>query len=274
MDRDNIFVTLPKGTAWLAAPESSLRAPEDGDDTTMRDASDEEIIEIPDTVYKELGTKGIIPSIPGMPCKLWLRQALYGLKQSGFLWHKLIDEFLRSLGLLPSDEEPNLYIGKNVLLLLYVDDLLVAHRNQDAGVATIDKLMQEFRMVNLGNATKFIGMELVKREDGYDLHQETYISGMLDRYNHTEAHGYLTPMDVHVDLFRATHVEDKALDKKQTKLYQALIGSLMYAPLGCRPDIAFAVTTLSRFNAAPLQFHMTAACRVLRYLKATKSFGN
>ena len=47
----------------------------------------------------------------------------------------------------------------------------------------------------------------------------------------------------------------------------------MYAALGCRPDIAYAVTTLSRFNAAPLQFHMTAAYRVLRYLKATKSLG-
>ena len=261
LDRDNIYVTLPKGSVWLAGTEDQT-----GDATDNATLSSRNI-----------------PSIPGYPPLLWLRKALYGLKQSGYLWHQLIDDFLRLLGLEPSAEEPNLYIGTDVLLLLYVDDILVADR---ANMTTntrisdltpaeliIEKLMERFNMVNLGDAKKFVGMELVKSAQGYDLHQEGYIDSMLERYGQANAAGYITPTDVNVDLFRGQNVEDRELDDQQRKLYQAMIGSLMYAAQGSRPDISFAVTTLSRFNAKPLTCHMTAARRVLRYLKTTKILG-
>ena len=37
-----------------------------------------------------------------------------------------------------------------------------------------------------------------------------------------------------------------------------------------RPDIAFIVNALSRYNSAPTELHMTALTRVLRYLKGTQ----
>ena len=43
----------------------------------------------------------------------------------------------------------------------------------------------------------------------------------------------------------------------------------MYAAIGTRPDIAFAVAALSRYNVKPYHVHLIAAKRVLRYLKAT-----
>ena len=45
-----------------------------------------------------------------------------------------------------------------------------------------------------------------------------------------------------------------ALDKDQ-HYYQSLIGSLLYAMLSTRPDIAFAITRLSKFNANPSDAH-------------------
>jgi hypothetical protein len=53
--------------------------------------------------------------------------------------------------------------------------------------------------------------------------------------------------------------------------YQAIVGSLMYAALGTRPDITYAVAALSRYNSRPLTVHLTAAKRVLRYLKTTRT---
>ena len=53
--------------------------------------------------------------------------------------------------------------------------------------------------------------------------------------------------------------------------YQQLIGTLLYAALGTRPDIAFAVTRLSQFNSDPTEEHLRYAKYVLRYLKGTKS---
>ena len=54
------------------------------------------------------------------------------------------------------------------------------------------------------------------------------------------------------------------------KTYLAIVGSLMYAALGTRPDISYVVGLLSRFNSDPRTRHLTAAKRVLRHLKRTK----
>jgi hypothetical protein len=52
-----------------------------------------------------------------------------------------------------------------------------------------------------------------------------------------------------------------------------MVGSLMYAALGTRPDLSFCVTMLSKYNAKPLQMHLTAAKRALRYLNRTRNHG-
>lgn len=74
-----------------------------------------------------------------------------------------------------------------------------------------------------------------------------------------------TPLDYHVDLYNK-ECKDKELAVKQ---YLCIVGSLMYASLGTRADISYVITTLSRFNSRPLEMHMTAAERVLWYLKRT-----
>jgi hypothetical protein len=54
--------------------------------------------------------------------------------------------------------------------------------------------------------------------------------------------------------------------------YQSAVGALMYAMLGTRPDIAFAVTKLSQFSQNPGPAHWKALKRVLRYLKGTLDY--
>ena len=48
-----------------------------------------------------------------------------------------------------------------------------------------------------------------------------------------------------------------------------MIGTLLYASIGTRPDIAFAVTRLSRYNANPTDEHHRYAQYILKYLKGT-----
>jgi len=55
-------------------------------------------------------------------------------------------------------------------------------------------------------------------------------------------------------------------------LFWEAIGSLMYASLGTRPDITFAVSRLSKYLQNPGQAHWDAAKRVFRYLKGTSHF--
>src|SRR5215472_2286271 len=59
-------------------------------------------------------------------------------------------------------------------------------------------------------------------------------------------------------------------DPDQKRRYQSMIGSLMYAMLGSRPDISFAVNKLSQFGSNPDEEHLSAAIQVFRYLKGTQ----
>eukprot|EP00253_Pinus_taeda_P002936 PITA_02936 len=63
--------------------------------------------------------------------------------------------------------------------------------------------------------------------------------------------------------------EDKDVDPA---LYRQLIGSLMYL-VNTRPDICYAVNTLSPFMVEPKRTHWAAAKHVLRYLQGTVDYG-
>ena len=54
---------------------------------------------------------------------------------------------------------------------------------------------------------------------------------------------------------------------------RTLVGSLLYAAITTRPDIAQAVGVVSKFYANPTQSHLTATKRILRYLKGTVYLG-
>jgi hypothetical protein len=198
-----------------------------------------------------------------------LLKALYGLKQAPRLWWKDINNFLLSIGFVQSNMDPNLYLRKGILLLLYVDDILIAHQGGDASPANEVKslLMNKYKMSDLGPVRRFLGIEVTRQDGRYEISQTEYIQTILERFEMEDAYEVSTPMDPNVDL-NNLNCEDKAVDSKH---YLSIVGSLMYAALGTRPDIAFAVTALSRHNASPLVMHLTAAKRVLRYLKRTKT---
>jgi hypothetical protein len=81
------------------------------------------------------------------------------------------------------------------------------------------------------------------------------------------AQGHKLPMgpNVHLGMFGDGGEVDQ-------QFYLSIIGSLMYAALGTRPDISFSVSSLSRFNIDPRARNLTAAKRVLRYFKETCKF--
>ena len=55
--------------------------------------------------------------------------------------------------------------------------------------------------------------------------------------------------------------------------YAAMVGSLLYLSLTCRPDIAAAVGVLSRFMSCPTAEHVDAARRVISYTYTTRELG-
>jgi len=57
--------------------------------------------------------------------------------------------------------------------------------------------------------------------------------------------------------------------KEDIRLFQGIIGSLLYIVLGTRPDIAYSTIKLARYASNPSKEHFTAIKKILRYLKGT-----
>ena len=54
--------------------------------------------------------------------------------------------------------------------------------------------------------------------------------------------------------------------------YASAVGSLMYAQVCTRPDIAYAVEVLGRYQSNPGIDHWRVAKKVMRYLQGTKDY--
>jgi hypothetical protein len=91
---------------------------------------------------------------------------------------------------------------------------------------------------------------------------------MLKRFGMEHCNTVSTPAAVSVKLIK----NDGSKPADQT-LYQSIVGSLLYAASAARADISRSVGVLSKFNTAPTETHLTAAKRVLRYLKGTADYG-
>jgi hypothetical protein len=95
-----------------------------------------------------------------------LLKNLYGLKQGPRMWHKKLVETLERIGLVESDADPGLFIKRSssgrILLLVYVDDMLLAGRREDIDVL-VTALSREFDVRDLGDAAAyFLGYEIVR----------------------------------------------------------------------------------------------------------------
>ena len=67
-------------------------------------------------------------------------------------------------------------------------------------------------------------------------------------------------------------LNDDTSEAVDAMLYRQIIGSLMYLT-NTRPDICFAVNTLSQYMVNHKQIHLIGAKHVMRYLKGTLDYG-
>ena len=95
--------------------------------------------------------------------------------------------------------------------------------------------------------------------------QPAYTETLLKRFGMQDSKPTSTPVDIRSKLLPATD-HNEPFNQSE---YQSAVGSLMYLAVCTRPDIAYAVNILARFNSKPTKEHWTALKRVLRYLKGT-----
>lgn len=94
------------------------------------------------------------------------------------------------------------------------------------------------------------------------LNQENYIKSLAKKYNLGNAKLYKTPMEINLRLEPANEIDERIK-------YRNLIGKLLYISTGTRPDIAYSVNYLSRYQSCYDKTHFKYALRVLNYLYLT-----
>jgi len=166
--------------------------------------------------------------------------------------------------------------GSFIYLLLYVDDMLIASRDKFSIRKLKTQLSNEFEMKELGATKKILGMEIRRdRQAGkLFLSQQRYIEKVLDRFNMNDCKPVSTPLAAHFKLS-----SDLCPDTKEDMEYMShvpyanAIGSLMYAMICTRPDLAYAVSMVSRYMHNPGKKHWNAVKWIFRYLKGTSHVG-
>ena len=156
-----------------------------------------------------------------------------------------------------------------IILIVYVNDLLPMGPRLDRITLIKKILVKQFQMQDLGAATTFLGMRIECDQKNRILwiNQKAYTEGIVLRFDIMNAKPLQTPLLEGIHLEKASD-DYTAKDKFQTN-YQAMIGSLIYLMIGSRPDIAWSVTCLSQYMQNPTQLHVNACKHIFRYLQGT-----
>ena len=181
-------------------------------------------------------------------CKLL--KALYGTKQAGRAWRKVIKEFLLLIGFEICVFDPCLFFkGSNdtlIIVIVWVDDLLTGYHgsNIDGFNMFWSQLAGKFNVTSLGMISDYVGMNITHDIERCEMriNQRENIRKMLRHFEMENASERYTPLNTNWQL---TGVGAEVYVDKP---YRSLIGCLLYPTQWTRPDISYAIGSLSQYK--------------------------
>ena len=208
-----------------------------------------------------------------------LKKSLYGLKQAGRRWYQKLVDIMSMLGFKRCEVDQAVFFrrcdktGMLIIVLVHIDDCTIVGKSQVLVERFKAEIQKHVDITDMGDLHWILGIEVrrIQEEKRLLLSQKAYIEAILRRYGFKDLKPTATPMDPAIWLSTAQSpltTEEYAVMKHVP--YHKAIGSLMYATLGTRPDICYAVQTISKFNTKPGLAHWEAVKRIFRYLIGTK----
>lgn len=149
-----------------------------------------------------------------------------------------------------------------MILLLWVDDLIMAVSNNTLLSDEKEMLKRRFKMKDMGPFKHFLGVDFRQSEGEIKMTQKRHIEKMLVTFGMSECKPRSTPCEQKLNF----DSEGEVIDSTG---YKEIVGSLIYIMTSTRPDLSWVVNKLSQHIAEPKQQHWAAVKHLLRYLKGT-----
>jgi hypothetical protein len=206
-----------------------------------------------------------------------LQKGFYGLKQAGNIWNAAIHRYILELDFKHTSVDLCVYTisfkGRDQMIItIHVDDFLVATR--EIHFQWLVKTMEQRYSITYHKADLCLRIKIERDgSGGYNISQQHYLEELLKELNMQDCKPSTTSMSKReVNALTARDTGGKKLDMNSHALYRQIVGKLMYAMVGTRPDLAYTLSVLGRFAAALGTYHMALAKRTLVYVKATINY--
>ncbi|RMZ92256.1 hypothetical protein DV736_g455, partial [Chaetothyriales sp. CBS 134916] len=191
---------------------------------------------------------------------------------------ELAEGQVRNESLLEADEEvldiDNQYEG-SIVVFFFVDDIVFCYRKSEQGQVdqVVKGLCTKYKMSRLGELKWFLGINVIRdrSQSKLWLSQQAYIEMIANKYDCDRIEGQQKWPDTPMALEELLPYDQQASRESQVQ-FQKKVESILFAAITTRPDIAFAVSRLARFNQNPSDIHHLAADRVIRYLYHTRTY--
>ncbi|MBW0535649.1 hypothetical protein O181_075364 [Austropuccinia psidii MF-1] len=203
---------------------------------------------------------------------LRLKKAIYGLKQAPLAWYDRLRGWLLQVGFSLCVLDPCVFFrGGNLPVWLYVHVNDIAIFGKDVSIFK-EELKSEFEIKDVGPADLMLGIKVTHFSEHVSLDQGHFIESLLELYGMDSCKPVATPLLPNTHLVPATEQELVKFEMLGVN-YQSAIGSINYLSTGTRPDLSYAVSSLSQFLEKPGFLQWQAFLHVLRYLKGTLNVG-
>ncbi|MCO5551645.1 hypothetical protein L7F22_005149 [Adiantum nelumboides] len=162
-----------------------------------------------------------------------LLKSLYGMKQSPHAWYHKFHQFILSQ----------------------------EYKHSELNHCLYTKQAKDGNWLKRHRSAKFIWLSQIE-----------YIDKVLQHFNMDRGKALSVPLPSYVKISKQDFTESEEQKVEMEKIpYASTVGSLMYATIATRRDIAFAVGVVSRYMSNPGKKHWEIVKGILRYLKATKN---
>jgi hypothetical protein len=163
------------------------------------------------------------------------------------------------------------YIRRNVIFLVYVDDGIFASPDSEA----INKAIEEIKELGLdiddqGDIEDYLGVNVERVGDTFVLTQPQLIDQIIEDLALEGSRPKPIPALSTRPLIRDEN-EPRAKDIKYN--YRSIVGKLNFLEKSTRPDISYATHMVARFSEDPRESHHAAILHIGQYLLSTRARG-